>query len=241
MMKIAKLVTLAGVMLCLAIPAHAEDIKLTDRMVRLSGAINSKLINKATTKLLELEGESLDPIWLIIDSYGGSVDAGYILIDTIKGMQSPVHAVVVSKAYSMAAIITAYCTKRYIYPHATMMFHEASYGAIGEDPSIRSRVEFNVRYLDRLHRELAKILKLPTKKYRERIRDACQANHNESLHLQSLSLSTNAFIVEGTTARLTWTPVPQSLSHTLLGNKDDLFGTTHSERDRFVHVVNQVR
>ena len=169
MMKIA---TLASVILCVAIPAHAETIDLTDRMVRLSGGINTKLINKATTKLLELEGESNEPIWLMIDSYGGSVDAGYILIDTIKGMRSPVYAVVVSKAYSMAAIITAYCAKRYIYPHATMMFHEASYGAIGEDPSIRSRVEFNVRYLDRIHRELAKILKLPTKKYRERIRDA---------------------------------------------------------------------
>jgi ATP-dependent Clp protease protease subunit len=172
MMKIAKLVTLAGVTLCLTTAVHAENIKLTDRMVQLSGGISSKLINKATTKLLALEGESNDPIWLMIDSYGGSVDAGYILIDTIKGMKSPVYAVVVSKAYSMAAIITAYCAKRYIYPHATMMFHEASYGAIGEDPSIRSRVEFNVRYLDRIHLELAKILKLPTKKYRERIRDA---------------------------------------------------------------------
>ncbi|HIN84933.1 MAG TPA: hypothetical protein EYN06_00530, partial [Myxococcales bacterium] len=79
---------------------------------------------------------------------------------------------VVSKAYSMAAIIAIYCDKRYIFRHATMMFHEASYGALGEDPSIRSRMEFNSRYLDRLHTEIAKILKMPTKKYRSRIRDA---------------------------------------------------------------------
>jgi ATP-dependent Clp protease protease subunit len=201
MMKIAKLVIMAGVMLCLAIPAHAEDIKLTDRMVHLSGGISSKLINKATTKLLELEGESHDPIWLMIDSYGGSVDAGYILIDTIEGMQSPVHAVVVSKAYSMAAIITAYCTKRYIYPHATMMFHEASYGAIGEAPSIRSRVEFNERYLDRIHRELAKILKLPTKKYRERIRDAWWVLAQEAV---------NAHMVDAIVTSVSYRKLPTS-------------------------------
>jgi ATP-dependent protease ClpP protease subunit len=53
-----------------------------------------------------------------------------------------------------------------------MMFHEASYGALGEDPSIRSRMDFNSRYLDRLHREIADILGIPLKKYRAKIRDA---------------------------------------------------------------------
>ena len=52
------------------------------------------------------------------------------------------------------------------------MFHEASYGAMGEDPTIRSRIEFSARYLDRMHLELAKILRLSPKVYRNKIRDA---------------------------------------------------------------------
>lgn len=155
-----------------ALPAQAETLELTDRMVLLSGAINTSSITKAVKEMLELNSESHDPIWLMIDSFGGSVDAGFILIDLIKSIKSPVYAVVTSKAYSMGAIITVYCEKRYIYQHATMMFHEASYGALGEDPSIRSRMEFNTKYLDRIHREIAQIIKMDYSKYRERIRDA---------------------------------------------------------------------
>jgi len=157
---------------CSVQTADAETIHLTDRMVHVSGGINGKMIAKATKKLLEFDSMSDEPIWLMIDSFGGAVDAGFILIDTIKGMRSPVHAVVFSKPYSMGAIITAFCAKRYIYPHATMMFHEASYGAMGEDPTIRSRIEFSARYLDRMHLELAKILRLSPKVYRNKIRDA---------------------------------------------------------------------
>jgi len=157
---------------CSVQTADAETIHLTDRMVHVSGGINGKMIAKATKKLLEFDSMSDEPIWLMIDSFGGAVDAGFILIDTIKGMRSPVLAVVLSKAYSMGAIITAFCAKRYIYPHATMMFHEASYGAMGEDPTIRSRIEFSARYLDRMHLELAKILRLSPKVYRNKIRDA---------------------------------------------------------------------
>lgn len=153
-------------------PAKAEKIELTDRMVTLYGAINSGSIGKAVKKILAFDAVSNDTIWLMIDSYGGSVDAGFILIDLMRSIKSPVNAVVVSKAYSMGAIITVFCKKRYIYEHATMMFHEASYGALGEDPSIRSRIDFNTKYLDRIHREIAKLIKMPHKEYRAKIRDA---------------------------------------------------------------------
>jgi ATP-dependent Clp protease protease subunit len=172
MHKHLALIIAIGVCLAAPQPAQSITIELTDRMVRISGGINSKSISKAVKEILKLDGESHDPIWLMMDSYGGSVGAGYILIDVMKAIKSPVYAVVTSKAYSMGAIITIHCEKRYIYPHATMMLHEASYGALGEDPSIRSRIEFNTKYLDRLHIELAKIMKMNFKKYRARIRDA---------------------------------------------------------------------
>jgi len=162
-------------------PANAKTLELTNRMVNLSGAINTKSINKAVKAVLEWDGQSHDPIWLMIDSFGGSVDAGFILIDVIRSIDSPVYAVVTSKAYSMGAIITAYCQKRYILKHGTMMFHEASYGALGEDPTIRSRMEFNQAYLDRIHHELAQIMKMDYAKYRQRIRDAWWVSSEEAV------------------------------------------------------------
>ena len=162
----------AAAILLAATASHAVTIELNDRTVALSGAVSTGSIGKVVKKVLEYESQSHDPIWLLMDSYGGSVDAGFILIDLMKSIKSPVYVIVTSKAYSMGAIITVYAEKRYIYRHATMMLHEASYGALGEDPSIRSRIGFNTKYLDRIHDEIADIIKMDVKDYRARIRDA---------------------------------------------------------------------
>lgn len=176
--------------------ADAEVIELTDRMVTLSGTINSASVNKAVKEILAFEDQSNDPIWLMIDSFGGAVDAGFILIDLIRNIKSPVHSVVTSKAYSMGAIIAVFCKRRYIYEHGTMMFHEASYGALGEDPSIRSRMEFNTKYLDRIHREIAAIIKMPLEEYRDKIRDAWWVIASEALEANMVDA-----IVTGVTYR----------------------------------------
>ncbi len=162
-------------------PAAAVDIQLTDRQVKLSGAVNDSSIEKAVQQMLTLDGQSAEPIWLLIDSPGGSVDAGLILIDVMKTIRSPVYAIVTCKAYSMGAIITVFAKKRYIFPHGTMMFHEASYGALGEDPQIRSRIEFSTKYLDKLHDEIAQAIGMPVDNYRKRIRDAWWVTADEAV------------------------------------------------------------
>lgn len=162
-------------------PAAAIEIQLSDRQVRLSGPVSDGSIDKAVTQMLQLDSQSSEPIWLLIDSPGGSVDAGLILIDVMKTIRSPVYAIVTCKAYSMGAIITVFAKKRFIFPHATMMFHEASYGALGEDPQIRSRIEFSTKYLDILHEEIAKNIGMPVDDYRRRIRDAWWVTADEAV------------------------------------------------------------
>ncbi len=165
---------------CGGATAHAAErgaktldyIELTNRVVDLDGTISHGMIKKAQEKVLALDSQSKDPIWITINSGGGSVEAGLILIDTFKALKSPVHCLVESKAYSMAAITLVFCDKKYALPHATIMLHEASYGTMGEDPSNRSRLDFLTKYLDGLHVEIAQRLKMPHDKYRARIRDA---------------------------------------------------------------------
>lgn len=156
-------------------------IQLTDRVVDYNGTVNMTMIKKARDKFLEFDRESHDPIWLRINSGGGSVEAGLILIDTFNAIESPVHCLVESKAYSMAAITLVFCDKKYALRHATIMLHEASYGTVGEDPSNRSRLDFLTRYLDRMHVEIAKAIKMPLDKYRAKIRDAWWMLADEAL------------------------------------------------------------
>lgn len=155
-------------------PGNAKHgaVTFTNRVAALNGGIGAPMIQKAQAHLLEFDEQSHEPIWLRINSGGGSVEAGLVLIDTMQGIKSPIHCVVESKAYSMAAIILAFCDRRYALPHGTIMMHEASYGTAGEDPSNRSRLDFLARYLDQLHVQIAKRLKMPVDGYRARIRDA---------------------------------------------------------------------
>lgn len=168
---------------CASQPARAADPKggkavsgpevvMTNRVIEIAGGIAFENMKAAQKQLLDLDAQGHDPVWLKINSPGGSVDAGLILIDTMKAVESPIYCVVESSAYSMAAILLTFCDKRYGLPHATFMLHEASYGTAGEDPQNRSKLDFLTKYLDRLHEEISKNIKMDLKKYRARIRDA---------------------------------------------------------------------
>jgi len=166
---------------CASSDAHAAERRarqgpgptvVTDRMIEINEGITLPVIKRAQKQLLDLDTQSHDPIWIRLNSPGGAVDAGLILIDTMMALRSPTHCIVESKAYSMAAIILTFCDRRYGYVHSTYMLHEASYGTVGEDPSNRSKLDFLTRYLDGMHETIARNLGMNVKDYRARIRDA---------------------------------------------------------------------
>jgi len=174
-----------------------EPVVISDRLIDLNDAISLPMVKQAQAKLLEYDSQGHDPIWIRINSPGGSVDAGLILIDTMKAVASPVHCIVESKAYSMAAIILTYCDRRYGYPHATYMLHEASYGTVGEDPQNRSKLDFLTKYLDGVHEEIAKNISMDVKTYRARIRDAWWLLSDEALKIGLIhQVITNMAVME---------------------------------------------
>jgi len=178
---------------CASAPAQAaqshegdkvgDQVVISDRIIDLNDAITLQLVKQAQAKLLDYDSQGHDPIWIRINSPGGAVDAGLILIDTMKAVQSPINCIVESKAYSMAAIILTYCDGRYGYPHATYMLHEASYGTVGDDPSNRSKLDFLTKYLDGVHEEIAKNIHMDVKAYRARIRDAWWLMSDEAVKI----------------------------------------------------------
>ncbi len=172
----------AAAVVCSAAPALGAEprpskvsgaqVVISNRLIEVSGGVTFDSMKKVQKELLELAAQGDDPIWLRINSPGGSVDAGLIVVDTMKSVAAPIHCIVESSAYSMAAILLTFCDKKYGMEHATFMLHEASYGTQGEDPQNRSKLDFLTKYLDGLHVEIAKNLKMDLKKYRARIRDA---------------------------------------------------------------------
>jgi len=159
----------------------SKSITLTERVVDLNGPITDSMILKAQSKLYKLDESSHDPVWIRINSGGGSVQAGLILLDTMKALKSPTRCLVESKAYSMAAILLVFCDERYALDHATIMLHEASFGLQGEDPTNRSRMDFITKYLDSIHVEIAQILDMKVADYRAKLRDAWWLLADEAL------------------------------------------------------------
>lgn len=114
---------------------------LSRGIIHLVGEITDASALSVMAQMMELDGRVFrDPAWpkdrekrirLYINSPGGSVNAGLAIYDTMKCMEYPVDTVCVGMAASMAAVILAGGTRRYILPHAEVMIHQPSGGAAG--------------------------------------------------------------------------------------------------------------
>lgn len=70
------------------------------------------------------------PIVFVINSPGGSVDAGFAVWDQIKMMTSPVTTVVTGLAASMGSVLSLCAApgRRFATPHSRIMIHQPSIG-----------------------------------------------------------------------------------------------------------------
>jgi ATP-dependent Clp protease protease subunit len=101
------------------------------------GDIDCETVNEIIQSIYEINAEdakktTVEPIKLIINSFGGEVFSGLALIDVIDSSQTPVHTICHGTAMSMALIIYAAGHIRYASKYATFMYHEAAYELEGK-------------------------------------------------------------------------------------------------------------
>ena len=90
------------------------------------------------------------PIYLYINSYGGSVTDAYAIIDAIEMSKTPIYTICVGTAYSAGGIILISGHKRFMYPKASFMFHEGSAGMFGDAGKVKDTMKFYERQLKQL-------------------------------------------------------------------------------------------
>lgn len=66
------------------------------------------------------------PIYLHINSYGGSVFAAFAGVDMIQQSKIPIHTIVEGASASAGTILSVVGKKRYMRPHASMLIHQLS-------------------------------------------------------------------------------------------------------------------
>ncbi len=100
---------------------------LADRIVFLGEEVSSPLASIVTAQLLFLEAE--DPgkdIFLYINSPGGSVTAGFAILDTMNYVKCDVSTICLGMAASFAAVLLSAGApgKRLALPNAEIMIHQ---------------------------------------------------------------------------------------------------------------------
>jgi ATP-dependent Clp protease, protease subunit len=130
-----------------------------ERILFLGQEVNDGIANSLVAQMLYLDSEdSSKPIYLYINSPGGSVTAGLAIYDTIQYVKSDVVTICVGLAASMGAFLLAAGTKgkRVALPHSRIMIHQPLGGTSQRQASdIEIEAREILRMKDMLNQSLA--------------------------------------------------------------------------------------
>lgn len=131
---------------------------LKDRIIFMGDEINSYTANVVIAQLLFLEADKPDAdISLYINSYGGSVNAGLAIYDTMQYIRPQVQTICIGQARNIAALLLAAGEKgkRIALPNATLQLRQPTGGIGGQATDIEIQTKENVRIKNRINEVLA--------------------------------------------------------------------------------------
>ncbi|RMF27299.1 MAG: ATP-dependent Clp protease proteolytic subunit [Cyanobacteria bacterium J083] len=153
---------------------YSDWISIYDRLYReriifLSRGVNDSIANQIISVMLYLDSEDPGkPIYLYINSPGGSVTAGMAIYDTMQYIKSDVITICVGLAASMGAFLLAAGAKgkRLALPHSRIMIHQPLGGVPGRRQATDIEIEANeiLRIRDQLNHLLAENTGQPLEK-----------------------------------------------------------------------------
>lgn len=140
-----------------------------ERIIFLAEEVDDGIANAIVAYLLYLDSDdNTKPIYLYINSPGGSVTAGMAIYDTMQHIKSEVVTICVGLAASMGAfLLTAGAKgKRLALPHARIMIHQPL-GGTGRRQA--TDIDIEARQILRVRQELNELMALHTGKTVEQI------------------------------------------------------------------------
>ena len=108
---------------------------------------NAKVLNKALRtmdkdlQVVKVKYGVEVPIKLYINSYGGSIFAGFSTVDTIKSLGTPVHTFIDGSTASAATLISVVGDKRFIHQNSFMLIHQLSSVMWGKYEEFKDEME----------------------------------------------------------------------------------------------------
>jgi ATP-dependent Clp protease protease subunit len=136
-----------------------------ERILFLGGEVSDGVANSLVAQMLYLDSEdNSKPIYLYINSPGGSVTAGLAIYDTMQYVKSEVVTICVGLAASMGAFLLGAGTKgkRLALPHSRIMIHQPLGGTSQRQASdIEIEAKEILRIKDMLNHSMAEMTGQP--------------------------------------------------------------------------------
>lgn len=137
----------------LSIPATAKTLDIdNNRAVYVSGPIMQNSIGFAT-KIEQLTTVSTDPIYMVINSPGGGVTLGYLIINSMNvAKERGVRFICYSPQFaaSMAFSVFAACDERYALSGTYLLWHEVRAQIMATmTPTMTSQLLYDFRMIER--------------------------------------------------------------------------------------------
>ncbi len=126
---------------------------LKDRIVFVSGPVESEKANAVVAQLLFLEADNPErDIYVYVNSPGGEVTAGLAIYDTIQYVKPTVNTICVGQAASMGAMLVAAgdAEHRYALPNSRFMVHQPLGGAEGQATDVEIRTQELLRIKEQI-------------------------------------------------------------------------------------------
>ncbi len=140
-----------------------------ERILFLGQEVTDGLANAIVAQMLYLDSDDpTKPIYLYINSPGGSVTAGMAIFDTMQYIKSEVVTICVGLAASMGAFLLAAGSpgKRLALPHARIMIHQPL-GGTGRRQA--TDIEIEAKEILRIRQQLNQLLAQRTGQSLEKI------------------------------------------------------------------------
>jgi membrane-bound ClpP family serine protease len=144
---------LAALVAVLGLATSARALDLGPRRLEVSGALDVRTALKLSQDLIRLNEAAQAPIQLLIVGSGGSAQGVMLVADTIKALESPVVAVVMTPVMGAGAALALVTDQLVMFPSADLALTEVEYEGIAkkdppkpdappEEPAVAATREF---------------------------------------------------------------------------------------------------
>ena len=152
---------------------------LKDRIIFITGEINSNLANIVVSELLYLDSINHKDISIYINSPGGEITSGLAIYDTMNYIKSDINTICIGISASMGAFLLSSGTKgkRYALENSEVMIHQPIGGTQGKASDIKIATEHILKIKEKINKILSKNTNQPIKRI---IKDSDSDNYMDA-------------------------------------------------------------